>query len=475
MGLRPLALGFLAAAFCACETLTGNPTAQDPFAASAAAAASGPKAYKDLSAAYFLSPGAKVSIANLKNETQRLGSIDPDSVVNHLGRVLRDNFRSSIRAGSFEEARNVSADVAAVLDIFFALPEGRQGTVRTEVKLELLNSEREPIDVVKAEGSARVSGFAPNYEKAFVESVRQARAGLERELRASRKLAEFSRSGAGAAKEARARAAAKAPAARSSPIDKPSQRLPERPNDFALVIGIEKYAALPEAQYAERDAAAVREHLIALGYPARNVVFLTGSGAGKASIQKYLESWLPLNVAEESKVFVFFSGHGAPDPRTGMAYLVPWDGDAKYLDNTAYPVKRLYESLGRLKAKQVVLAMDSCFSGAGGRSLVAQGTRPLVAKADIGLEGAGQLVVLAAASGDEITGTFEEHAHGLFTYYLLKGLSGEAKDGAGKVTVRSLYDYLVPQVRSAARRENRDQTPQLLPQEVGERGGLSLW
>ena len=56
----------------------------------------------------------------------------------------------------------------------------------------------------------------------------------------------------------------------------------------------------------------------------------------------------------------------------------------------------------------------------------------------------------------------EDEGHGLFTYYLLRGLNGAAKDDAGRVTVQSLFEYLVPNVQDQARRQNREQAPQLL-------------
>jgi hypothetical protein len=67
-------------------------------------------------------------------------------------------------------------------------------------------------------------------------------------------------------------------------------------------------------------------------------------------------------------------------------------------------------------------------------------------------------VISSAAAADEITGTDEETGHGLFTYHLLKGLSAKG----GKASFKDLHDYLSPKVRDAARRENRDQTPQLI-------------
>lgn len=249
----------------------------------------------------------------------------------------------------------------------------------------------------------------------------------------------------------------------ASDVDSAHYTMPEDPDAFALVVGVEKYETLPPADYAERDAAAVRQHLLALGYPARNVAYLTGAQGNFTNIKKYVESWLPNRVNERSTVFVYYSGHGAPNPKSSEAYLVPYSGDPEYLEDTAYPVKRLYEKLAALKAKRVLVALDSCFSGSGGRSVLAKGVRPLVAKADMGAVG-GNVVSLSASGGGEISGTIEEQGHGAFTYYLLKGLNGDAKDPAGAVTVQSLYRYLTPKVQDAARLRNRDQTPQMQPE-----------
>ncbi len=109
-------------------------------------------------------------------------------------------------------------------------------------------------------------------------------------------------------------------------------------------------------------------HLAALGFPQRNIVSLIGPKATKTGLIKELETWLPRNVGPNSTVFVYYSGHGAPDVKSGRSYLVPWDGDPLFLDDTAYPVDRLYQKLGELKAKRVIVALDSCFSGLGGRT-----------------------------------------------------------------------------------------------------------
>lgn len=255
-------------------------------------------------------------------------------------------------------------------------------------------------------------------------------------------------------------ASASAPAAAAPALSFPASPAPrftaaERPDDLAIIVGIETYSDIAaKASYAERDADAFKAYVRALGVPERNVVLLKGSKAVRSALTKNVEGWLPRMVKADSRVYFYFSGHGAPDVKTGQAYLVPWDGDPNFLESTAYPVAQLYKKLGELPAKQVLVAMDSCFSGAGGRSVLASGARPLVGKIDAGAVPA-KITVLAASGANEISGSLDDKGHGAFTYFLLEGLN------AGKTTPKALNDYLTPRVQDEARRLNRDQTPQL--------------
>jgi uncharacterized caspase-like protein len=194
------------------------------------------------------------------------------------------------------------------------------------------------------------------------------------------------------------------------------------------------------------------------------VATLVNERATRTDIEKYVESWLPNRVEKDDMVFVYFSGHGAPNPKTGDAYLVPYDGDPAFVDATGYSLKRLYDSLGKLPAKEVVVMLDSCFSGGGGRSVIAKGMRPMVLSVENPVAAGGKTVVLAASQGDQVSSTYDQKSHGLLTYFFLKGLQGEAdgnKDGS--VDLAELFAYLKPQVERKARRDfNNEQTPQLL-------------
>ena len=246
----------------------------------------------------------------------------------------------------------------------------------------------------------------------------------------------------------------------------PSARMGGNVAGYAIVIGIEQYRQqLPPAEFATQDANLVAEYLTkVMGYPEENVITLTNDHASNVDMVKYFEKWLPNNVEPGSTVFVYYSGHGAPNPKTGDAYLVPYDGDPSFIDETGYSLKRMYAALGKLPAKEVIVALDSCFSGAGGRSVIAKGSRPIVLSVENPVLTSRNITVLSASAGDQVSSTYDEKGHGLFTYFLLKGIKNEdviRQDGS--LEVEDLYNYIKPQVESIARKKyNNEQTPQLI-------------
>ncbi len=451
-----LAFPFLLAG---CISVPQQPVPKDPFAGLFDAA---PSAYSNLTVAVFVSENTKNSVRyGMESASMLPGAAElVQSMLDQRVEKFKKNFKSAVRIEKLEDASTSGADLVAVMDFLVQ----SKGKFRIHDGLVFMTLAGRTIDTFQVDVEKRFSAFNPMGP--IQEASREAQEKLLAALRNSTPLAEFAKAKGGAP------SADATPVAKiyHSDVDTPGYHLGANSDDFALIVGVEKYQTLPPAEFAERDAAAVREHLRALGYPERNIITLTGSRASRTGIEKYVETWMPLNVKEDSRVFVYFSGHGAPDAVTGQAYLVPWDGDAKFLKNTGYPVKRLYEHLNGLKARQVVLAMDACFSGEGGRSVLAKGARPLVTKVDVGVAAQGKLVVFAATAADEITASAESQGHGLFTYHFLKGLN----EKGGKTTLKGLYDYLLPRVQDGAHRDGREQTPQLMPADLGGKASASL-
>lgn len=228
-------------------------------------------------------------------------------------------------------------------------------------------------------------------------------------------------------------------------------------NDVALVVGIERYQNFSEAKFAVNDARLVEKYLMALGIPRRNIQLVTDEKATKGGIEKSLENWLPNQVNRNSRVFVYYSGHGTPDPVGGEPYIFPHDGDPSYLTSTSYSLKRLYTSLARLNAKEVIVVVDSCFSGSGERSVLAMGARPAIVKIDDPVLNSDKMAVLTSTEGTQISTSMQDKKHGVFTYYFLKSI----KDG--KKNLGEIYTDIKPKIEDEAKRLNVNQSPVLKP------------
>lgn len=249
-----------------------------------------------------------------------------------------------------------------------------------------------------------------------------------------------------------------------SDVDKfPKSPRTSKSNNYAIVVGIENYRQeLPSADFATNDAILMSKYLTqALGYPEENVITLTNEHATKSDLDKYLGRWLQNNVETNSKVFIYFSGHGAPNPHNGDAYLVPYDGDPAFIEETGYSLKNLYVNLQKLKAKNIIVALDACFSGAGGKSVAAKGSRALVRVEKVSAQ---NIAVLTASADNQISSSYDEKGHGVFSYYFFEAIKNSLeKDKSSKLEIGKIYEYIKPKIEKTSRKlYNNEQTPQLI-------------
>ena len=73
-----------------------------------------------------------------------------------------------------------------------------------------------------------------------------------------------------------------------------------------------------------------------------------------------------------------------------------------------------------------------------------------------------EFTVITASTMDQVSWSSPDLKHGLFSYYLMKGMEGDSdlnKDG--KVTVAEMQEYLTDKVGRHAMGMNRNQQPQL--------------
>jgi tetratricopeptide (TPR) repeat protein len=223
------------------------------------------------------------------------------------------------------------------------------------------------------------------------------------------------------------------------------------PRSYALVIGISRYKNLPEnaqLQFPERDAESIYSILISPeggNFKAENVHKLVGAKATLANLRKELEEWLPSVTSNDDRVLVYFAGHGFVNQ--SRAYLAPYDIAPGNIAGTGYPMDDLGRVFGsRIKGKWKVMLTDSCHSGA----ITPEDDRQFINKKLLDLT---KNVFSLTASRDRER-SFESAewggGHGIFTYYVVKGLEGLAdQSGDGIVTADELSDYVRTNVREA--------------------------
>ena len=247
-------------------------------------------------------------------------------------------------------------------------------------------------------------------------------------------------------------------------VDLPPKTKMKNPYGIAIVIGIESYKYVSEATYAYNDAEVFREYLAdTMGFSKGKVKIVTNRQATQAEFNKLLapNGWLARNVDPgKSDIVVYFSGHGFPDPKTKQTGLLPFDVDPSY--STGFHLAQLYKSLGGLNARSVTVFLDACFTGENRerKMLLADARGIVVVPNEKSIPN--NLTVLSAASGGQFSGALKEKEHGLFTYYVLKGLGGDAdSDKDKKLTMGELGGYVHSKVKDRAAIEGREQTPEL--------------
>ena len=254
-------------------------------------------------------------------------------------------------------------------------------------------------------------------------------------------------------------------------------------NGIAIIFGIEEYRHASAATYKSRDAAYFYRYCReVLRIPEERILLRTDSDATKAEFDYVFEpkatpnqGWLKMRLrsaeeAAQTDVLVYLAGHGFPDLATGRPYLIPHDVRPEQATN-GVALERLYQTLSAFGARSVTVFVESCFSGASGydrdgeEQLLALHMNPVFPVMEQPMIGP-ETVVFSATSGKRPSSNRDDLKHGIFTYFVLKGLGGAADlDGDAAVTVAELFRYVEEEVPRKALEPplDREQVPEILP------------
>lgn len=251
---------------------------------------------------------------------------------------------------------------------------------------------------------------------------------------------------------------------------------------WMLSIGVNHYqdATLPPLRYAAVDCQGISAALAAATqqFPHKDLAIFHDLATELPTLATVTASLRRIvsEARSPDTVAIYFSGHGVVEPIAKQTVLCLRDTDASDLLNTGLPIQSLLQQLQDCAAHARLLWLDACHSG--NLSLTAAPTDRQVTL----LNPSGQLIeslrqgvsqhqgfyALLSCDEGQHAWEFPDLGHGVFSYYLMLGLRGEAADARGVIAADGLYHYAYRQTVSYI--DTLNQQLRLSARERRERG-----
>ncbi|HEY9749725.1 MAG TPA: caspase family protein, partial [Allocoleopsis sp.] len=183
----------------------------------------------------------------------------------------------------------------------------------------------------------------------------------------------------------------------------------------------------------------------------------------------------------QDTVLIYFSGHGILDPDSQQVVLCLTDTQKSDLRSTGLGLGEFLQLLSDCAAHQQLVWLDACHSGgmtlrgARGESELKTLPNPTPELVAVLRQRAAQskgFYALLSCDQAQQSWEFPELGHGVFTYYLMRGLRGEAADSQGIIEADGLYKYVYYQTLQYVDKTN--QQLRLINQQKRGRGETQL-
>ena len=240
-----------------------------------------------------------------------------------------------------------------------------------------------------------------------------------------------------------------------------SKKVKSNPNALALIVGVSNYEnTKAKALYADNDAMVFKDYATEkLGISKSRIKVLLNNKADEKDILLSVKEWLRRSAKpNQSDVYVFFAGHGLASDDGKDMYLLPYDGSPRLLKKTAILRDELFSDIKDANPKSVTVFLDTCYSGITRSEDMLVVSRPITIKAKEQAIPNG-FTLFSAASNEQMSRPLEEAKHGMFSYFLMKGMEGDADtNNDNKITAQELHNYVKENV---TQQSSGSQTPEL--------------
>ncbi len=228
------------------------------------------------------------------------------------------------------------------------------------------------------------------------------------------------------------------------------------PKLWLLLVGVNQYQdkQIPSLRYSAVDCQGLAEALIdaSAGQSQKEVKIYHDFAPQLPLLETVSASLKEITAAAKQfdTVLFYFSGHGIIQPNTQQAFLCLADTQKSNLENTGLALQDLLQSLSHCAAQNQLVWLDACHSG--GMTLRGTTVEPLLSPTPQLVQVLQQraaiskgFYALLSCDTNQQSWEFPELGHGVFTYYLMRGLRGDAADTNNVISADSLYRYVYHQ------------------------------
>ncbi len=225
-----------------------------------------------------------------------------------------------------------------------------------------------------------------------------------------------------------------------------------QPNLYVLAVGVNDYeGGFASLEFAQTDAKAVADTVNAASPTAYGEVIIQpifDKDATRDSIVAAIRKLADYS-NENDSIVVYLAGHGI-QTQDGLYRFITSDvASAEDILNLSLDQQTLISALGEIKAQNLLLMLDTCYSGA----------FPAETAGTISNE-TGLMVLSASNTVEEALDGYDGN-NGVFAYALLKALGGGAAGPTGIVDAATVGAYVRDLVPALAQEKSHSQRPQL--------------
>ncbi|MBL1203261.1 MAG: hypothetical protein FWK04_30395 [Nostoc sp. GBBB01] len=229
---------------------------------------------------------------------------------------------------------------------------------------------------------------------------------------------------------------------------------------WLILVGVNQYQdeQIPCLRYSAVDCQGLGEALNAAtaGFPQKDIRIYHDFAQQQPLLENISTSLKEVATASKSTdtILFYFSGHGMLEPSNREVVLCLQDTQKDNLINTGLQLQELLQLLENCPAQQQLIWLDACHSGgmtlfgARGEATKDSQLNPTQELVEILRQRAAKrkgFYALLSCDGDQQSWEFPQLKHGVFTYYLIRGLRGEAADSQGVIEADGLYRYVYHQ------------------------------